>query len=62
MKKSIVLSIVLLTSAIKAEAPVTQAQPATTTTAATAATAADLNKTQQALQAKIDALTKKWIN
>jgi hypothetical protein len=59
MKKSIVLSIVLLTSAIKAEAPVTQAQPATTTTAATAATAADLNKTQQALQAKIDALTKK---
>jgi hypothetical protein len=59
MKKSMVLSIVLLTSTIKADAPVAPVQPVATITAATAATAADLNKTQQALQAKIDVLTGK---
>lgn len=53
MKKSMVLSIVLLTSAIKADTTTTPVQPVTTPAAATVA---DLQKTQQALQAKIDAL------
>jgi len=56
MKKSMVLSIVLLTSAIKADTTTT---PVQSPASPVAATAADLQKTQQVLQAKIDALTGK---